>query len=381
MNDVVRSLEHLNFSYTAANFYSRRLVNLLPGSYVFPRIFHLGENDTFGHHVFYRRPPDFASPVKTGDTNSDFEIQLRNLAGTKGATQFLRFSENFVWKNCYVSVRDVDKGKKIPIKCKKPTTMVITAASDEKRVCAEVVFESGSLAAIYSLLPVEMNLLGEHCPNIQRLCTQLIGTWRQKKPFLPNLVKLDIISEPETILSIFQNCPSLKSVKIRVKDGTLHDAEFLKTLSSPTFSRNLRELWIVPSLLKASRVNKTCPSPSRKHSEVLQRRERLFVSLPSKIPASVNESELIDGIELKIRSGEEAWENCCKLTINAAKAICTLCTELTLLGNLAWWSVTREEFESLKDAIANKGEFGSNVCVEWDSLIMTDLDLSSSWEG
>ncbi|CAG7836865.1 unnamed protein product [Allacma fusca] len=377
MNDVVMSLEHLNFSYTAANFYSRRLVNLLPGSYVFPRIFHVGENDSFGHHIFCRRPPDFAAAVKTQDNNQDFDIQLRIHVGNKGANQFIKFADNFVWRNCFVSVRDENKCKKIPVKYKRPVMMLVTAAGDEKRVCGEVIFESGFLAGLYSLLPIDLNLIGECCPNIQKITTQLIGIWRQKKPLLPNLVTVDIISEPETIFSIFLNCPSLKFVKIRVKDGTLNDEEFLKTLSSSTCSSTLKELWIVPSLLKANRVNKTCPSPSRKHSEVLQRRERVF-GTPSKKPASVNELELIDGVELQVKS-EQVWDNFCKLTINSVKAICTVCTELTRLGNLAWWSITTEEFQSFKDSVV-KGEFHP-VHVEWESLIMTDLDLSSGWDG
>ena len=54
MNPIVHSLEYLDFSYTKANFSSRRLVALLPAALAYQRIFRLDESDCLGHYVFHR---------------------------------------------------------------------------------------------------------------------------------------------------------------------------------------------------------------------------------------------------------------------------------------------------------------------------------------
>ena len=54
MNPIVYNLEYLDFSYTKANFYSRRLVALLRGALAHQWIFRLDESDCLGHFVFHR---------------------------------------------------------------------------------------------------------------------------------------------------------------------------------------------------------------------------------------------------------------------------------------------------------------------------------------
>ena len=51
----VNTLDHFDFSWTNVTSLSRKMVDLLPGSYMFKRHFAETENEAFGHHIFIRK--------------------------------------------------------------------------------------------------------------------------------------------------------------------------------------------------------------------------------------------------------------------------------------------------------------------------------------
>jgi hypothetical protein len=54
MNNLVHTLETLDYSWTSVTTLSRKMVQHIPGSYIFKRVFARNENDCYGHHIFIR---------------------------------------------------------------------------------------------------------------------------------------------------------------------------------------------------------------------------------------------------------------------------------------------------------------------------------------
>ena len=55
MSPLANTLEYLDFSWTAVTSQSNKMVNLIPGSYMFKRLLAVNESEGFAQHVFIRR--------------------------------------------------------------------------------------------------------------------------------------------------------------------------------------------------------------------------------------------------------------------------------------------------------------------------------------
>ncbi len=53
---LAHNLEYLDFSWTAVTSQSRKMVNLIPGSYMFKRMLAVTESEGYAQHIFVRRP-------------------------------------------------------------------------------------------------------------------------------------------------------------------------------------------------------------------------------------------------------------------------------------------------------------------------------------
>ncbi len=112
--------------------------------------------------------------IRFHDTEDKFEADLQAFGGKKGCTSFMKFIKGHPWRNCNVSIYKEEIEPPRPGSSKgaeeldsSRVTAVITPSKEEKRIHGLVKFRGGLLTEIYSIFPINLNLAGQACQQIQ----------------------------------------------------------------------------------------------------------------------------------------------------------------------------------------------------------------------
>lgn len=214
LNPAAHSLTYLDYSWTNVTAMGRKMVQLLKGSYQFRRLMSRGEEDVVaGHHIFIKEAvmnfnnlfdgfpifpgndgtqniffafvqflkatlqDEIPSPVGSLQYQA-FEALVSQFIGPKGVKHFTAIVENHPWRNCVLTVYSPEKQQHPVAHSSGPGHGIskidhdlmitpddsyygiITPNKHEKRIQGIIYWDMGLLTQLYSIYPININVLG-----------------------------------------------------------------------------------------------------------------------------------------------------------------------------------------------------------------------------
>lgn len=266
---------------------------------------------------------------------AQFEKELTPIIGSRGVANFLKISEQHPWKACTLSLYKEDIEDKY--------FGFIIPNQEERRVHGTVTFSNSALTELYSIFPININLLGEACPKLQKFTGHLTDVWKRSSGILPELTRLEVFADPATITSILESVPSLRSLKIRVTRNPLTDDHLLKLLPNLMCSRTLEELWIAPGAFKASASGSEEEAAGGSEEESSkQKYETVLLNYfaAERLPRDASSDKSEENASCQI-------EDLVQLSVKFLHSVLTICKRLTRIGDVAWWTPLKK-FELAK---------------------------------
>ncbi|CAL8110205.1 unnamed protein product [Orchesella dallaii] len=368
MNPLIHTISYLDYSWSSVTSVGRKMIQLLPGSYLFKRLFSKGEQDAFGHHIFIRESATLQdlvpSRIETPPCKT-FEKHLHNFVGSKGVKTFLKMVEYHPWRNCILNLYalpypDGDDSTGACINTLNGNTEkhcygIITPNQVEKRIQGIVHWCNGTLTQLYTIYPVNINTLGI-LAQLKIFRGVVNDTWRLQSSLLPELTHLEIFTEPSTLMNIIECCPNLRKLRVRIRTHKLLDSHIVKPIQNSMCRHTLEDIWIAPGAYPEIQIG-TKQNPQNATDNISNTSS--FSSFAEADPTTTYEEK-----------SESLISELVQLTVNCASAVLAACPNLRRLGDLSLWSNVEPEELYLYCNELKKQNF--NAMIIWANLTLPD---------
>ncbi|ODN03753.1 Phosphatidylcholine:ceramide cholinephosphotransferase 2 [Orchesella cincta] len=348
MNPLIYTISFLDYSWSSVTSAGRKMIQLLPGSYLFKRLFAKGEQDAFGHHIFIREQASLQdlipSKIETPQCKT-FEKHLYQFVGSKGVKTFLKIIEYHPWRNCMLnlyaltcpdSLEDTGgagvnstNGNNTDRHC----YGIITPNQIEKRIQGIVHWCNGSLTQLYTIYPVNINTLGI-LVQLKLFRGIINDTWRLQSSLLPELTQLEIFTEPSTLINIIECCPNLQKLRVRIRTHKLLDSHIVKPIQHSMCRRTLQDLWIAPGSYPESHI---VPKQTTQNSNADN------VSNTSSLSSFAEMDTTTTTYHSNDDKPEAMISELVQLSLECITAVLTACPNLKRLGDISLWSNVEPE--------------------------------------